>query len=92
MATTVNRVAVPAVANTVFTLAARKDRVALWIYNDTAGDLSVKVGAGASTTDFTVKLVAGAFYETDQAYDIDDAVTAVCSVIAGAVQVTEVTS
>jgi hypothetical protein len=92
MATTVNRVPVPGVANTAFTLAARKDRVALWIHNDTAGDLFVKVGAGASATDFTVRLVAGAFYELDQAYYVDDAVTAACSVIAGSVQVTEVTS
>jgi hypothetical protein len=92
MATTVNRVAVPGVANTAFTLAARKDRVALWIHNDTAGDLSVKVGTGASATDFTVRLVAGAFYELDQAYYVDDAITAVCTVIAGGVQVTEVTS
>jgi hypothetical protein len=92
MATTVNRVGVPGVANTAFTLAPRKDRVALWIHNDTGGDLFVKVGAGASTTDFTVKLTAGAFYELDAAYHIDDAITAVCSVIAGGVQVTEVTS
>jgi hypothetical protein len=92
MATTVNRVAVPGVANTAFTLAARKDRVALSVHNDTAGDLFVKVGVNASPTDFSVKLVAGAFYELDQAYYIDDAVTAACSVIAGGVQVTEVTS
>lgn len=92
MATSVNRVAVPGSANTVFTLAAAKDRVAVAIYNDTAGDLFVKIGAGASTTSFTAKLVPGAFYEVDAAYYVDDPITAVCSVIAGAVQVTEVTS
>jgi hypothetical protein len=92
MATTVSRVAVPGVANTAFTLSAGGQRMALWVYNDTAGDLSLKAGGNASATDFTVKLVAGAFLELAEAYWINDAITAVCSVTAGAVQVTEVTS
>lgn len=92
MATAVTRVAVPVTANTAFDLASAKDRSAIWIYNDTGGDLFVKVGAGPSTTSFTVKLGAGGYHELDASYFIDDPITAVCSVITGAVQVTEVTS
>jgi hypothetical protein len=92
VASTVSRVVVPGVAGTAFDLAPARERRALAVYNDTGGDLFVKVGVNASPTDFSVKLVAGAFYELPEAYWTHDAITAASSVVAGAVQVTEVTS
>lgn len=90
MPASVDRVPVPATANTPFRLASSKVRSALSVYNDTAGDMHVKVGPTPSTTSFTVKLVPGAFYELPAPYHTPDEITAVCSVIAGAAQVTEV--
>ncbi len=86
---TVARVAVPGTANTSFTLAADRDRRGLAIYNDTAGDLFVKLGPAASPTSFTVKLVAGAFFELPEAYWENSIVTGACSVTTGGVCVTE---
>ncbi len=90
MAATVSRVVVPVVANTAFQLAPAGARRGLFIFNDTAGDLFVKLGAGAGPADFTVKVPAGGFYELPDPFFIADAVSASCSVVAGGVQVTKV--
>lgn len=90
MAASVSRVAVPGVANTAFTLAPARDRRGLFVFNDTGGDLFVKLGTGASNVSFTVKVIAGGFYELPAPYFIGELVSAACSVVAGAVQVTEV--
>lgn len=57
-------VASVACSTTVATLlAASVTRRMAMIYNNAATDLYVKFGATASSTDFTVKLAAGDFYE-----------------------------
>lgn len=44
-------------------LAANSNRKGATIYNDSNKNLYVKLGSGASTTSFTVKMVKGAYYE-----------------------------
>lgn len=49
---------------TVVTLAAAKPtRRSLTIYNDATTSLYLKLGATATTDDYTVKILAGAYYE-----------------------------
>lgn len=50
-------------ASNVTLLAANASRKMTMIYNDSTSDLYVKLGATASTSSFTVKLVANAYYE-----------------------------
>ena len=50
--------------NTVQTLkAANASRVALYVYNDSDQALYIKLGSTATTSDFSVKVAAGGFYE-----------------------------
>lgn len=50
--------------NTVQTLlAAREGRLRCSFYNDSTVDLYLKPGPNASTTDFTVKVAAGGYFE-----------------------------
>lgn len=50
-------------ATSVQLLAANASRLGASFYNTSTADLYLKLGATASTSDFTVKLVQGAFYE-----------------------------
>jgi hypothetical protein len=49
----------------------RNERIGLSIYNDSTADLYVKLGAGASTSSFTVIVPAAGFYEVSVG-DVDD--------------------
>lgn len=55
-------------ATSVSLLAANTARVGATVYNDSTEALYLKLGATASLTDFTVKLVAGAYYEAPYGY------------------------
>lgn len=49
-------------------LAANTSRVGATIQNDSSEILYVKLGATATATDYTVKMVAGAYYEVPYGY------------------------
>lgn len=87
-AATVTRVAPNATVGLAFDLAASNAaRNGLLVFNDTTGTLSIRYGAGATATDFTVRLAAGAYWEMpDPIYT--GVVTGSCSVATGGIQVT----
>lgn len=58
---TVSRVATSTTVATL--LVASGARRCASVYNDSAGNLYIKMGAAASSTDFTVKLAASGLYE-----------------------------
>lgn len=51
---------------TVTLAAENMNRMALYLYNDTAAACYVKLGSGASNTDFTYKLTVGSFWVLPQ--------------------------
>jgi len=55
-------------ASSVTLLAANANRKGATIFNDSSATLSVKFGATASATSFTVQLVSGAYYEVPYGY------------------------
>lgn len=63
------------------------NRMGVAVYNDSTADLYLKIGTGATTTDFTVKVPPDGYYETP--YGIaGKAITGVWSAAVGAAQVT----
>lgn len=85
---------VPASATVVTLLAANAARKGATIYNDSATEvLSVFLGAGASATQFTVKLAAGAsiggYYEVPYGYT--GIITGIWTAAVGNARVTELT-
>lgn len=57
-------------SDTSVEILAAAERHGFFVYNDSNADLYLRFGAGAaSTTAFSVKLVAGAFYEGPYSYD-----------------------
>lgn len=84
----VTRVAASA---TVVTLqAANTQRQGLIIFNDSAtGTLYVKLGSGASATDFTYRLGPALLFETPAGIAYTGIVTGIWSLAVGAAQVTE---
>lgn len=85
----VNSVAVPTTANETFALTEWQDRRRVAVFNDTPGDLYVKLGPGASSASFSARLVPGALLELDVAFA---GLTAACAAVTGRVHVTEVTA
>jgi hypothetical protein len=72
-------------------LASNANRLGATIYNDSTVALYVKLGATASTTSFTVKMSAGAYYEVPFNYTgIIDGIWA--SDASGAARITELTT
>lgn len=61
--TTATLANVAASASSVVLRAASTDRTGLAVYNDSTSILYLKYGATASTTSFTVKMSAGAYWE-----------------------------
>lgn len=55
-------------ATSVTLISANNHRLGFSIYNDSTADLYVKYGATASTSSFTVLMVAGAYYEDPYGY------------------------
>lgn len=80
---------VPASATAVTLLAANSGAIARTIMNDsTSATLYVKLGTGASATNYTVALVAGAYYELPQPV-YTGAVTGIWATATGFANVTE---
>jgi hypothetical protein len=89
---TVSRVAASTSAVTLAavsgpTYASLGARTGVSIYNDSAADLYVKLGTGASTTDFTVKIPPDGLYETPYGL-FGTTITGVWTSAVGAAQVT----
>ena len=80
-----------AVADTVL-LAANKSRKAASIFNDSVATLYLKLGSGASTTSFTVKVPSNGYYEIDShgPYIYNGAINGYWSAATGNARVTEV--
>lgn len=55
--------AVARTSSTVVIASGNLSRMGLTVYNDSNGQLYLKLGSGATTSAFTVKLVANAYYE-----------------------------
>jgi hypothetical protein len=80
---------VNASASSVTLLAANTARLGATIVNDSTVTLYVKFGATASTTSYTVKLLAGAYYEVPFGYyGIIDGISASAT---GVIRITEIT-
>jgi hypothetical protein len=69
--------------------AANTSRVGLYIFNDSTAILYVKLGTGATPTDWTIRLAAGGFYELPTPY-YRGAVSGVWATANGFARVTEV--
>jgi hypothetical protein len=70
-------------------LASNALRKGATIYNDGATDVYVALGSAASLTDFTVLLVAGAYYEVPAGYT--GSIFAIRAAGTGAVRISELT-
>lgn len=57
---------VSASATAVTLKAANNSRLGLTVFNDSSAALYIKEGAGASTSDFKVKLAAGDYWEMEE--------------------------
>lgn len=57
-----------AASTATVTLLPASHRLGVAIFNDSTADLYVKFGAGASASDFGVKVGAGGYYETPANY------------------------
>lgn len=66
------------------------DSAARFVFNDSAADLYLKYGAGASSSSFTVKVPAFGFWEAPTPA-FDGLITGVWSSASGAARCTEVT-
>lgn len=78
-------------ASSVTLLSANANRLGATIFNDSAVELYLKLGATASTTSFTCKMLAGAYYEVPFGYTgIIDGIWA--SDGAGAARITELSA
>lgn len=80
---------VPASTSTVTLKAANASRNGVAVFNDSTSDIYIKLGAGASTTSFTVKGGVSFYYETP--FNYTGIITAVWSSATGNARVTEVT-
>lgn len=80
---------VGASVTTVTLLAANTTRVSSSVFNDSASAIYIKAGAGASTTDFSVKVLPGGYFETPAGYR--GQLTAVWDTAVGNARVTEYT-
>jgi hypothetical protein len=69
--------------------AANTSRVGLYIFNDSTAILYVKLGTGATPTDWTIRIAAGGFYELPVPY-YRGAVSGVWATANGFARVTEV--
>lgn len=56
-------------ASTTSILATRRGRVGACIYNDSTAILYVKLGTTASTSSYTVQVLAGGYYEVPYGYN-----------------------
>lgn len=79
---------VDASASSVMILAGNPNRVGCLIFNDSSAALYVKFGSGASTTSFTVKMEAAAYYESPEIIYTGD-VYAIWASATGSARVTE---
>lgn len=55
-------------ASAVTLLAANLSRVTASVYNDSTSALYIKAGSGATTSDFSVKVLAGGYFEVPSGY------------------------
>lgn len=76
-------------ATAVTLLASNASRNHATIVNDSTSALYVKMGAAASTTSYTVKLLAGDTYETPQGVVYTGQITGIWAAANGAARVTE---
>lgn len=89
-ASTATRSSVAASLVTVTLLAANSARLGATIYNDTlTGLLFLALGAGATTTDFTLRMLPQSYYEVP--FDFVGIITGVWSVADGSARITELT-
>jgi hypothetical protein len=70
-------------------LAANTSRFGATVFNESTAVLYLKLGATASTTDYTVKMDAGDFYETP--YDYTGIICGIWSSANGSARITEIT-
>ena len=80
---------IPSSITNVTLLSTNAFRKGLLIYNDSSAYQYVKLGVGASTTDFTVRLTPRMFYEVQPVWT--GQVDVISSSAVGAIQVTELT-
>lgn len=78
-------------ASSVSLLASNANRKGAAFYNDSSAILYLKLGATASTTSYTVQLVAGAYYEIPFITPYTGAIDGIWASAAGAVRITELT-
>ena len=80
---------VPASATTVTLLAANDSRNSFWIFNDSSSELYVKVGASASLTNFSFKMLSGSFEKIGTPCPRDQ-ITGIWVVAVGSAKVTSI--
>ena len=86
---TVSSVAASATAVTLFAAGAGNDAGARTIFNDSTALLYVKFGATASSTDYTVQISAGGYYEVP-APVYDGLITGIWTSATGSARLTQV--
>jgi len=87
-ASTADVTSVSADDSSVSILASNADRLGVLIFNDSQANLYLKYGTSASTSSFTVKIPAGAYWEMpDPVYT--GALTGVWDSVSGAARITE---
>lgn len=86
-AATPTQSSVPGSASNVSLLAANAARLGATIFNDSSALLYVKLGVTASTSSYTVQMVAGSYYELP--YDYTGAVDGIWASATGNARITE---
>lgn len=80
---------VAASTSAVTVLASNTGRKGAMFFNDSSAAMYLKLGSGASTSSFTVKIAADGYYELPEGAVYTGAVTAVWASATGNVRVTE---
>ena len=78
-------------ASNVTVVAANSSRRALIIVNDSTAILYLKFGATATTSSYSIKLIAGATYETPVSHIYTGIIDGIWAAANGAARVTELT-
>ena len=76
-------------ATVVDIVAENGNRVGLMIFNDSTAVLYLRIDGAATTSDYTIKLAAGAFYEMPRGY-FTDKVTGIWAAENGSAKITEI--
>lgn len=79
---------VPASLLAVSLSAANPMRMGLLLYNDSTSDAYIKYGTGATSTDYTIKMVGGSYWEMPSPMTTVE-ITCAWTTATGAMQVTE---